>query len=66
MAFGRLVNMFHILSGKIEGRIDRVSATLMACARLHNCILHEERLWNFYTEKIVWALHEMEIYWPAH
>jgi hypothetical protein len=43
MAFGQLVNMFCILSGKIEGRMDRASAILIARARLYNCIIHEER-----------------------
>jgi hypothetical protein len=43
MAFGRLLNMFCILSGKIEGRMDSVSAILMTCARLHNFILQQER-----------------------
>ena len=48
MAFGRLVNKFRILSGKIVGSMDRVSAILMACAWLHNFInqhdspFHEE------------------------
>jgi hypothetical protein len=39
MAFGRLVNKFRILSGKVGGSMDRVSAILMACARLHNFII---------------------------
>jgi hypothetical protein len=42
MAFGRLVNKFRILSGKINGSIDRVSAILMACVRLHNYIIQED------------------------
>ena len=37
------MNMFRILSGKIEGRMDRVSVILMACARLHNFLIHEDR-----------------------
>jgi hypothetical protein len=32
MAFGRLVNKFRILSGKVGGSMDRVSAVLTACA----------------------------------
>ncbi|KAL7542523.1 hypothetical protein ACHAWF_007216 [Thalassiosira exigua] len=39
MAFGRLCNKFRILSGKVEGSLDRVSAILNACARLHNFII---------------------------
>ena len=42
MAFGRLVNKFRILSGKIEGSLDRVTAILTACARLHNFIIQED------------------------
>ena len=42
MAFGRLVNKFRILSGKIEGSLDRVTAVLTACARLHNYIIRED------------------------
>jgi len=42
MAFGRLVNKFRILSGKIEGSLDRVTAILTACARLHNYIIQED------------------------
>lgn len=38
MAFGRMVNKFWILSSKIGGRIDRVSAILTACTWLHNFI----------------------------
>ena len=43
MAFGRLVNKFRILSGKINGSLDRVTRILMACARLHNFIIREDR-----------------------
>jgi len=32
MAFGRVVNKFRILSGKVGGNMDRVSAVLTACA----------------------------------
>ncbi|KAL7552356.1 hypothetical protein ACHAWF_016576 [Thalassiosira exigua] len=39
MAFGRLVNKFRILGGKVEGSLDRVSAILEACSRLHNFII---------------------------
>lgn len=42
MAFGRLVNKFRILGRKIEGSLDRVTAILMACARLHNFIIKED------------------------
>jgi hypothetical protein len=42
MAFGRLVNKFWILSGKINGSLDRVSRIIMACARLHNFIIQED------------------------
>ena len=42
MAFGRLVNKFRILNGKIEGSLDRVTAILTACARLHNFIIQED------------------------
>lgn len=42
MAFGRLVNKFRILNGKIEGSLDRVTAILTACARLHNYIIGED------------------------
>lgn len=42
MAFGRLVNKFRILNGTIEGSLDRVSAVLTACARLHNFIICED------------------------
>ncbi|KAL7483981.1 hypothetical protein ACHAW6_011640 [Cyclotella cf. meneghiniana] len=42
MAFGRLVNKFRILSGKINGRLSRVSAILTACARLHNYIIQRD------------------------
>lgn len=42
MAFGRLVNKFRILSGKVLGSLNRVSAILTACARLHNFIIRED------------------------
>ena len=42
MAFSRLVNKFCILSGKIEGSLDRVTAVLPACSRLHNFIVQED------------------------
>jgi len=42
MAFGRLVNKFRILSGKIVGSMERVSAILTACARLHNFIIQND------------------------
>ena len=42
MAFGRLVNKFRILSGKVGGSLDRVTAVLIACARLHNFIIQED------------------------
>jgi len=32
MAFGRLVNKFQILSGKVGGSMERVPAVLIACA----------------------------------
>jgi hypothetical protein len=42
MAFGRMVNKFRILSGKVNGSLDRVSAILNACARLHNFIIQRD------------------------
>ena len=36
MAFGRTVKIFGILNGKINGSLDRATAILSACARLHN------------------------------
>ena len=42
MAFGRLVNLFHILHGKVEGSLDRISAILTVCARLHNFIITQD------------------------
>ena len=42
MAFGRLVNKFRILSGKINGSLHRVARILMACARLHNFIVQRD------------------------
>ena len=37
------MNMFRILSGKVEGRLDRVSAYLITCAWLHNFIIWEDK-----------------------
>ncbi|KAL7536885.1 hypothetical protein ACHAXR_007463 [Thalassiosira sp. AJA248-18] len=42
MAFGRLVNKFRILNGKVEGPMERVAAVLQACARLHNFIIKQD------------------------
>ena len=42
IAFGRLVNKFCILCGKIVGSMDRASAILIACAQLHNFIIQED------------------------
>ena len=42
MAFGRLVNKFRILSGKIVGSMDHASAILQACAQLHTFIIQED------------------------
>ncbi|KAL7506732.1 hypothetical protein ACHAXN_008293 [Cyclotella atomus] len=42
MAFGRMVNKFRILSGKVNGSLDRVLAILNACARLHNFIIQRD------------------------
>mmetsp|Transcript_32231 Transcript_32231/g.77042 ORF Transcript_32231/g.77042 Transcript_32231/m.77042 type:complete len:373 (-) Transcript_32231:51-1169(-) len=42
MAFGRMVNKFRILDGKVEGSLDRVVSILTACARLHNFIIQED------------------------
>ena len=39
MAFGRLTNKFRILKGCVLGSLDRVTAIVMACARLHNYII---------------------------
>eukprot|EP00956_Cyclotella_meneghiniana_P005600 scaffold7209_cov54-Cyclotella_meneghiniana.AAC.1 len=44
MAFGRLVNKFRILSGKINGSLERLSAILTACSRLHNFIIQQDGL----------------------
>ena len=43
LLFGRLVNKFRILSGTIGGSLDRLSAILIACARLHNYIICEDK-----------------------
>ncbi|KAL7502590.1 hypothetical protein ACHAXN_000526 [Cyclotella atomus] len=42
MTFGRLVNKFRILGGKVNGSLARVSAILTACARLHNFIIQRD------------------------
>jgi len=42
MAFGRMVNKFRILGGKINGSLSRVSKIVMACARLHNFIIQRD------------------------
>ena len=42
IAFGRLVNKFHNLSGKIVGSMDVASAILIACAWLNNFIIQED------------------------
>ncbi|KAL3779898.1 hypothetical protein ACHAWO_007538 [Cyclotella atomus] len=42
MAFGRMVNKFRILSGKVHGSLDRVPAIFNACARLHNFIIQSD------------------------
>ena len=44
MAFGRLVNKFRILNGKVEGPLSRVADILTACARLHNFIIRQDGL----------------------
>jgi hypothetical protein len=47
MAFGWLVNIFCILSGKIEGRLDRVPPISIACVRLHNYIIQEDKPFGY-------------------
>ena len=42
MGFGRLVKKFGIHGGKVSGSVERVSAILTACARLHNFIIRED------------------------
>lgn len=42
MAFGRFVNEFQILSGKINGSLDQVARILMACAQLQNFIVQQD------------------------
>ena len=37
------MNKFRVLSGKIIGLLERVSAILEACARLHNFIIREDK-----------------------
>eukprot|EP00956_Cyclotella_meneghiniana_P000368 scaffold432_cov69-Cyclotella_meneghiniana.AAC.26 len=45
MAFGRLANKFRILSGKINGSLERgVSAISTACSGLHNFITQQDGL----------------------
>ncbi|KAL7474611.1 hypothetical protein ACHAW6_000578, partial [Cyclotella cf. meneghiniana] len=43
MAFGRLVNKFHIVSGTTVGLQDRASSVLIACVQLHTYIIHEDK-----------------------
>ena len=43
LSFEWLVNKFRILSGTIGGSLDRLSAILIACARLHNYIICEDK-----------------------
>ena len=42
MAFGRLVKKFGILSVKVGGSVEHVSAILAACARFRNYIIMED------------------------
>ena len=42
MAFGQLVNKFCILNGKREGSLDKATAILPTCERLHNYIIHKD------------------------
>ena len=51
--------MFRILSGKIVGRVERVSAILTACTRLHNFIIHEDMP---FTKTFATAEEEMDSY----
>lgn len=44
MAIGKLVAKFRILSGTIDGSLDKVSAILISCTLLHNFIMCEEVL----------------------
>ena len=39
MSFGRLVRKFGILKRNLEGRLERMSRILLACARLHKYII---------------------------
>lgn len=39
MSFGRLTNKFRILKGCMVGSLDRITAIVMACARIHNFII---------------------------
>ncbi len=43
MAFGYMVNKFRILRKKLECSMEKNTAILMACARLHNFILQQDR-----------------------
>ena len=43
MAFGYLVNKFRILARKLECSLEKNSAMLMACARLHNFIIQQDK-----------------------
>jgi hypothetical protein len=47
MAFGQLVIMFCILSSKIEWRLERASAILIAGVRLHNFIFQEDKPFGY-------------------
>ena len=42
MAFGLLVSIVFLSSVKVEGRLDRVSTYVIACARLNNVIIMED------------------------
>ena len=43
MAFGYLVNKFRILARKLECSLQKNTAILMACARLHNFIIQQDK-----------------------
>ncbi|KAL7475838.1 hypothetical protein ACHAW6_001738 [Cyclotella cf. meneghiniana] len=43
LAIGRLINKFRILSGKINGSLDRVTRGVMACAWLHSFNIKEDQ-----------------------
>ena len=42
MSFGRLVRKFAILKRKLECRLSTSSSILMACAKLHNCVIKSQ------------------------